>query len=52
MERIGIVTIAILLCYCSAYKWIKYVESVHESSSIKLSGEKLRAAQSRANRRE
>ena len=52
MERIGIVTIAISLCYRSAYKWIKYVESVHESSDIKLSGEKLRAAQSRANRQE
>lgn len=47
MDRVGILVVAILLCYFSACKWIKYVESIHESSSIRLSGKKLRSAQSR-----
>lgn len=52
MDQIGILLIAILLCYFSACKWVKYVESVHKSRDIKLSSDKLKAAQSRANRRE
>lgn len=47
MDRLGILVIAILLCYFSACKWVKYVESIHESSGIKLSGEILKAVQSR-----